>query len=66
MAKSKRKNNNRIYLIVLVIVVVIIICCLFLLFLDIPWGGSSYDSTSNATISLLSSSGHGQVTVTRS
>ena len=29
-------------------------------------GGSSYDSTSNATISLLSSSGHGQVTVTRS
>ena len=29
-------------------------------------GGSSYDSTSNATISLLSSSGHGQVTITRS
>ena len=44
MAKSKQKNNNRIYLIVLVIVVVIIICCSFLLFLDIPWGGFSYDS----------------------
>ena len=29
-------------------------------------GGGSYDSTSNATISLLSSSGHGQVTITRS
>ena len=27
-------------------------------------GGGSYDSTSNATISLLSSSGHGQVTIT--
>ena len=43
MAKSKRKNNNRIYLIVLVIVV-IIICYSFLLFLNIPWGGFSYDS----------------------
>ena len=27
-------------------------------------GGGSYDSTSNATISLLSSSGHGQVIIT--